>query len=290
MLTQQTITLAGFDKLSIKADAYGDPSHQYVVFLHGGGQTRHSWGDACLCLAGQGMYAITMDLRGHGDSDWSQSASYSLQYFVEDLYRVLAQLPPSENGQLPILVGASLGGLTSLMAVGNATHNIASGLVLVDVVPELNQEGKEKILAFMRANPDGFASLEAAADAVAEYLPHRPRPNDISGLQKNLRLEKDGRFYWHWDPEVMLRDQDFHDKAFEAQLIHAARKIQIPTLLVRGMLSEVVDDKGVESFRETIPDSEVVNVGGAGHMVAGDRNNAFNQAVLAFIERLTCRS
>ncbi|EEF27347.1 valacyclovir hydrolase, putative [Ricinus communis] len=144
-----------------------------------------------------------------------------------------------------------------------------------------------KIGGFMSANPDGFTSIEAAADAVSAYMPHRPRPKDVSGLKKNLRF-RDGRYYWHWDPKFISGDN--HPKDYSPQqareLMEAvARNISIPTLLVKGSLSEIVDEAGVEEFRQVIPAAEVVDVQGAGHMVAGDKNNAFDNAVLEFLQR-----
>ena len=55
----------------------------------------------------------------------------------------------------------------------------------------------------MRGKPEGFASVEEAADAVSQYLPDRPRPKDVSGLRRNLRPGPDGRLHWHWDPKFL---------------------------------------------------------------------------------------
>ena len=78
-------------------------------------------------------------------------------------------------------MGASLGGIASLLAEGEAeasgVGNVFSALVLVDITPRVDQEGVAKVLGFMRAHAaEGFATVDEAAQAVAEYLPHRPRP------------------------------------------------------------------------------------------------------------------
>jgi pimeloyl-ACP methyl ester carboxylesterase len=148
----------------------------------------------------------------------------------------------------------------------------------------LNPEGAQRIHGFMSANPDGFASVEEAADAVAAYLPHRPRPRDVSGLRKNLRL-RDGRYFWHWDPKFIFREQDIDPLQQQAIMEAAAAHVQIPTLLLKGSLSEIVDDEGVEAFRRILPQGEVVEVDGAGHMIAGDKNSVFDAAVLEFLRR-----
>lgn len=281
-MSGETRTFQGSGGVALTADVHGDPARPAVVFLHGGGQTRHAWGDAAERFATECLYTVTLDLRGHGDSGWAPNGDYAITRFVEDLLSVLEQLPP--NPVLPALVGASLGGVTSLLTVGTTQRPIARALVLVDIVPKINPEGAQRIHGFMSANPDGFATIEEAADAVSAYLPHRPRPKDVSGLKKNLRL-RDGRYYWHWDPKFIFRERDIGPLQSREQMDNAARNVQIPTLLVKGSLSEIVDEQGVEEFRRVLPKGEVVDVQGAGHMVAGDKNNAFDAAVLEFLRR-----
>lgn len=144
-------------------------------------------------------------------------------------------------------------------------------------------------MAFMGSAPDGFASLEDAASAVSAYLSHRPRPADTSGLKRNLRL-RDGRYYWHWDPAFMQMGRDAQAKiSFEGPnaLESAARAVDIPTLLIRGGRSRIVSDAGAREFLELVPHAEFVDIAGAHHMVAGDANDAFNEAVFRFIDKQT---
>ncbi len=111
---------------------------------------------------------------------------YDLSRFARDITAAAEQL-----GQRPTLVGASLGGIAALAAVGR-NPEIASGVVLVDVSPFLQARGARRIRDFMTAQPDGFHSLDEVAAAIAQFLPHRPRPQSLDGLLKNLRL-RDGR-------------------------------------------------------------------------------------------------
>jgi non-heme chloroperoxidase len=276
-IVPQTLQLAGADGVTIAADVAGPAGGAPVVLLHGGGQTRGSWKGAAGALAGRGYRAISLDLRGHGDSDWPTDGDYQLDRFVDDLAAILPTLDAPA-----VLVGASLGGLASLLAVGERRLP-AAALVLVDVTPRIEPTGVGKIRAFMTANPDGFASVDEAADAVAGYLPHRPRPADTSGLRKNLRLREDGRLYWHWDPRFMseVRTMASGGERLEA----AARALAVPTLLIRGGRSEIVTPAGAQAFLDLAPHAEFVDVTDADHMVAGDANDVFNAAVIDFIER-----
>ena len=282
----QTVTFSAFgDVDQVTADIYGDPANPAVIFLHGGGQTRHAWDDSAARFGQEGYFVINLDLRGHGDSGWSPSASYEIPHFVEDLKKVLEQLPRvRKNQQLPFIVGASMGGITGMVAIGTSEIELARAIVLVDIVPRINPEGADKIRDFMQAHPEGFASLDEASDVVAEYLSHRPRPANSSGLARNLRLREDGRYYWHWDPGFVNRESDASIDNLQKIMDDAAKNVRIPTLLVRGSQSEIVDDEGVEEFLKVLPHGEIVDVKGARHMVAGDKNSAFQHAVLQFLK------
>ncbi|HKQ84087.1 MAG TPA: alpha/beta hydrolase [Steroidobacteraceae bacterium] len=271
---------SAFNGVTLAADVAGDPESPPVVLMHGGGQTRHSWGTAADALARRGHHVISLDLRGHGDSDWAPDCDYSLGAFSSDLHCVLRTLR-----RAPAIVGASLGGLTGLLAVGESEQPIASALILVDIVPKVDMEGAARIHGFMTSHPEGFATVEDAAAAVAEYLPHRPRPKDVSGLRKNLRAGADGRLYWHWDPKFMSLSSTNPQEAI-ARINRAAQRVRIPTLLIRGEHSEIVSDEGVDAFKAMIPHAEYVDVKGARHMVAGDENSAFNGALLDFLRRV----
>jgi pimeloyl-ACP methyl ester carboxylesterase len=254
----------------------GDP----VVLLHGGGQTRHSWGRTARRVVGLGRAAIALDARGHGDSAWDPDGDYSLEAFVADVTGVLGEL-----GRPAVLVGASLGGITSLCVAGEHPE-LVSGLVLVDVVVKVEPEGVKRITDFMTSAPDGYESLDAVADAIAAYNPNRPRRKNVDGLRKNVRMWDDGRWHWHWDPAFMHIDNEPQRGFDQKRLAAAAREIACPTLIVRGGESDVLSDDGIEDMVSLIPHARVVEVAGAGHMVAGDDNDVFGNALQGFLEEI----
>jgi non-heme chloroperoxidase len=264
--------------LQLAGDAWGDPTGPLVVLQHGGGQTRHAWKGTGETLARAGYRAVALDARGHGDSEWATDGDYTQDAQVEDLVAVLDQL----DGGRPVLVGASMGGGTSLVAVGEG-HVDAAALVLVDIAPRLEAEGAAKIGAFMGQGADGFATLDEVADAIAAYQPHRPRPRQLDGLAKNVRLGADGRYHWHWDPAFRARTRDLEER--HKRLEACARNLELPTLLVRGGLSDILTEEGAEEFLRLCPGAEYVNIPGAAHMVAGDRNDVFGDAVVDFLLR-----
>lgn len=281
----EQFSTTGLGGVRIVADRQGDPRARAVVFLHGGGQTRRSWGRAAAAVARRGWQAITIDLRGHGESDWSSEGDYRVVSFAKDVEEVLRGLPPH-----PVLVGASLGGFTSMLLAGKLSPGIAGAVVLVDIVPDMEQSGATRIHNFMSDRVEsGFASLEEVADAIAEYNPHRPRPTDLEGLTTNLRRRGD-RWYWHWDPQFISGTATFPpfevtdaDRMYTA--VEAILRDGVPMLLIRGQMSDLVSQERADEFLARFPQVEFTDVRGAGHMVAGDRNDIFADAVLDFLSR-----
>jgi pimeloyl-ACP methyl ester carboxylesterase len=283
-------TFLGAAGNKLAADVYGEEGTP-VLLLHGGGQTRHAWRKTAEAIARTGRTAYALDQRGHGDSEWAENGAYAFADFAADL-RVVANELAKRAGQRPIVIGASLGGIAALLAEGAAERDsgkVFSALVLVDITPRVDPSGVDKVHGFMRAHSrEGFASIADAADAVSQYLPHRPRPPSHEGLKKNLRLSPDGRWRWHWDPRFMDGPRTVaHDRgALEASMIDAAKKLKIPALLVRGSSSELVQEAHAKEFLELVPHAEFADVSGARHMVAGDRNDSFSAAILSFLARL----
>ncbi len=269
------------DGLRLAADRWGQGG-RVVLLFHGGGQTRHAWGGAAERLAKSGWCAYTIDQRGHGESDWSPGGRYAIDHFAQDLRDCCAAFETP-----PPVVGASLGGISALLGQGESEKTVLSALVLVDITPRVERAGVERIISFMAARAEtGFADLEECADYVASYLPHRKRPKDTSGLLKNLRLREDGRYYWHWDPRFVTdADKRMEDRDPD-RMIAAARNIKCPTLLVRGGSSDLVSEEAAREFLAIAPQAEYVDVSGAGHMVAGDKNDAFADGVLAFLDKV----
>jgi pimeloyl-ACP methyl ester carboxylesterase len=266
------------DGIELVADVAGDTDAPCAVLMHGGGQTRFSWQGAMQELVEAGYRCINFDARGHGESGWAGSGGYGLKRHARDL----AQIVASVSGPLA-LVGASLGGATALRAMADGMRPAA--VVLVDIVPRPDLTGVQRIRDFMLGNPDGFRSVEEAADAIAAYNPHRPRPADLTGLMRNLRAGEDGRLRWHWDPAFLGREIPLELAELEATIEGARAAGEVPILLIRGMQSDVVGERGLAELKAALPRLELYEVPEAGHMVAGDRNDAFNRGMLAFLRR-----
>ena len=270
------------DGLTLLGEARGDPDDPPVLLVHGGGQTRHSWGDTAAVVAARGWYAIAYDQRGHGRSDRSPAAEYGIGHFAADLADVMGSLA------LPaIVVGASLGGLAGLLVDGQVAPGAMRALVLVDITPRQESAGVDRIVGFMLERAEeGFATLDEVADSIAAYQPHRERPVNLDGLRKNLRLGEDGRWRWHWDPMLFNAETGLSSARVADQFLTAARGLDLPVLLIRGKLSDLVSTETAQEFLDLVPHAQFADVSDAGHMVAGDRNDLFTDAVVGFLDQL----
>lgn len=279
----ETVEFRGANDLALVADEWNrdvasGSERPTILMLHGGGQNRHSWKNTGQVLADDGFHVVVLDSRGHGDSERAPNAEYSLEILCADVLKVLDSI-----GRPVVLIGASMGGLTGILAADEAGPENVTKLVLVDVVPRFEKGGSARIRDFMFNHVHGFESLEEAADAVAAYLPHRTRPRSPEGLKKNLR-HRDGRWYWHWDPAFLTKPQDDPFMRID-RLEQAAIDLTIPILLIRGKLSDVVSVEAVDGFLQKVPNAEFVELAGAGHTAAGDDNDAFTEAVVQFVKR-----
>jgi pimeloyl-ACP methyl ester carboxylesterase len=273
----------GAGDIVLAADAFGRGDDPCIILLPGGGQTRFAWRRSAEVFAQSGYYVLSFDLRGHGESGWATDGDYSIDAFAGDVVCIARQAPVGA-----VFVGASIGGIAALIAAGESPAPFARALVLIDVVPQMSEASLDRIRAFMSAGTRGFAHLEEAAALVRAYLPHRP-PRSALALRNNLRTGKGARLYWHWDPAFHAGSKQRAEAGMLRRMEAATRGIGVPALLVCGERSEVVDEQAIAHLLRLLPHAKSVRVADAGHMVAGDRNDAFGAAVLDFLTELPGR-
>jgi pimeloyl-ACP methyl ester carboxylesterase len=276
----QRIEFVGAEGQRLAADALGAATAMPVLLAHGGGQTRLTWRRTQERLAAAGLRAIAIDLRGHGESQWAQSGHYRLEDFADDLLCVAQSL-----GTPPVLVGASLGGLSGLIAEGEIRPGSFASLTLVDIAPNMEPAGVARVMGFMAAHIEaGFASAEEAAAVVDDYRPRDGRRTTAERIAPYLREGPDGRWRWHWDPRFITSVMSSRGEARIERLADAARRLACPVHLIRGGSSDLVSPQGAAAFLDLVPHAQFTDIAGAGHMVVGDRNDAFADAILAFLQ------
>lgn len=277
----EILSFVGHDGLALKAAASGPADGAPVLLVHGGGQTRRAWRRAAEAIAAEGYRAIALDLRGHGESTWCDSGNYTLGHFARDIVAVTGQI----KGRLHY-VGASLGGLSGLLAEGDINPGGFASLTLVDITPNMSPDGVARITGFMAQHMEaGFASPEHAADVIAAYTPNREKRGPSDSLKHYLRLGVDGRYRWHWDP-AFITGMDADTTGATDQLETAARALRLPVHLVRGQSSDLVSPEAAQGFIKLVPHARYDDIAGTGHMVVGDRNDVFCDVILGFLKEL----
>ncbi len=254
-----------------------------VLCLHGGGQTAYMYEEVGAAL-GHRYHVLAPDLPNHGDSD-SLVDGFGPMGIAETIPPLL-----DEFGMVRVaLVGASLGGLTSIV-FGDVHPDRVAAIALIDVGHKLEPEGVRKIVDFMRAH-ESFASLDEAATEIAKYLPQRKSVRPAS-LTRNLRQRNDGRWEWKHGMGRRFREapQEEHPAdnldTFLAGVDDAAGRLQCPVLVLRGDASDVLSKQGAEEVAALIPDARLETVEKAGHLAAGDNPHSTVGLVSTFLDGL----
>ncbi|WP_277188581.1 alpha/beta fold hydrolase [Caballeronia sp. BR00000012568055] len=253
--------LRSADGVLLAGDSWGDPKGIPVILLHGAGQTRHSWSATGRMLGEAGFFAVSFDARGHGDSGWPADANYSQVAMVRDLESIA-----SSFGMVrPVLVGAATGGATSLLAVGEGYVD-ARVLILVNIAPQTEAAGVARIQSSLRR----CFGQDEARDRAAH-----------SETARILRLDDKQHHRWRWDPHFVAWPRDMGRR--RQRLCASARKLTLPTLLMRGEYSDVVSETGVAEFLRLCPHADYVTLPNVGHANAFEGNDVFCEEAVRYI-------
>jgi pimeloyl-ACP methyl ester carboxylesterase len=283
-LPVQSKTLVGSGGLALAATTFPTSSSlqasDTLLFTHGFGQIRGAWQRSGLALATEGHAGLSYDARGHGESARNPATlPYTGEQFADDLIIVAG-----EQTRPPVLVGASMGGLFGMIAEAR-WPGLFRAMILVDITPRWEEAGLQRILGFITAFPQGFDSLDHAADIIAAYLPHRRARKSAEELRELLREGDDGRWRWHWDARLvddLVRDCAQH----QDDIAEAARALRCPVLLISGGRSDLVSARTVEEFQALVPHAQHAHLPQATHMLAGDDNDTFTATVLEYLAGL----
>ncbi|MFI6051069.1 alpha/beta fold hydrolase [Streptomyces violascens] len=242
-----------------------------VLLLHGGGLTARTWDFVCLGLRGAARL-VALDLRGHGDSDWSDD--YRIAAMADDVVAAADHL----GFDRVRLVGMSLGGVVAAH-VADAYPGRVERLALIDVAPGVDFAGTRRMRAFM-AGLRPVAELDTVVDAAIQVSPRADRASVAYRMSTLFRRAPNG----DWVPKGDPRPPDFPAILAAIERL-AAQLTGLPVLLVRGGHSRVLSQSTAERLVECLPDGELVVVPDAGHNVQEDNPAALIAALRAFLTR-----
>ena len=251
------------DGRTVSALKWGSAEPQ-MVFVHGGSQNAHTWDTVLLDL---GVPALAIDLPGHGHSSWRDDAMYSPHSMAVDIAEVIALHAASAK----IVVGMSLGGLTSLALAGHAPH-LVQELVLVDITPGVNGDKAKAILDFVNG-PQAFASFNDLLKRTIEHNPTRTIESLRRGILHNAKQLDDGSWQWRYDRRSHIRSENTEPISGDAlgKLWDLIGTLNCPLTLLRGGTSPVVDDADVAELKRRQGRADVLVIDGAGHSIQGDK-------------------
>ena len=246
-----------------------------LVLMHGAFQTAHSWDFTALALRDR-FHVRALDARGHGDSDWAPDGDYSHDAMQQDLDAIFSALGLDRF----ILIGLSMGGRNAMLYAARRPETVER-LVVVDIGPETQQQGRQNIARFVAGAREG--PFEEFLERAHQYNPRRPLEQLRGSLLNNLRELPNGN--WTWKYDARMRDRFQNTPARAEELEAAIPAIRCPTLVVRGEQSDVLSAGAAERLQQMIPASRLVSIPRAGHLVPGDNPVDFIRAVREFLEQ-----
>lgn len=263
--------------LKLRYQEWGNPSGPVILMLHGFGVSGHMFDEFAERM--QEKYRlISLDQRGHGDSDWAPDGDYSREAFVRDVERFREELGLDRF----ILVGHSMGGLNAVSYTNSYPQRVRA-LVLVDVGPEAAKDGVDNIMRFTRG-PDEL-DFDEFVELAHRFNQRRTLENIRERMRHRLRQLENGKWTWKFDKRFREENNGLRigSELTNDQTWGLFRGVSVPTLLIRGAESDVlsaeVADRAVREMQRT----RLTVVPGAGHSVPGDNPDAFTNAVREFL-------
>jgi pimeloyl-ACP methyl ester carboxylesterase len=264
------------DGLRLHYTEWGNPTGQAVVMLHGLNVQCHTW-DPIIRDLGPDYHVIAMDMRGHGESDWSH-AGYRVRSMAGDVHALISQL-----GLGPVdLVGHSAGVRVAIAVAGERPETVRR-LALSDAGPANSPSGAVAMRDFIQAttNLRGFRS---AAEAREFYLSFHPEwREDFIDLHVEHQLRRNwaGKLVPKADPDIqwITGSVSLPDVAY---LWEMSTLLTMPTKLLVGRTSNVLDEAVVTAMLDAMPNA-TVDWFDTGHYVPREAPEQFTRTLATFL-------
>lgn len=253
---------------------WGNPEQPHMLLLHSGAQSAHSWDFFSLAMRDH-FHIVALDQRGHGDSDWSDAGDYDTSFHVADIHAFTDAIGYDRF----TLMGLSMGGRNAYSFAAEHPEKVER-LIVVDVGPDVKAEGQAYIREFLEGT-ETFESFDWLVERVKRFNPRRPENQIRGSLLNNLKQLDDGTWTWKHDRRRGIR-RDRGGEMNEAAWA-ALAAVQAPTLVVRGAESYILSEQTANKMLATVPNSQLVEVPNAGHLVQGDNPVGFEKVVRAFL-------
>ena len=248
-----------------------------IVLLHGNSANAWWWEPVAREMPAK-VRLVAFDQRGHGDSEWVRPAAYQPSDYARDLARALVDLV--RDGEKPIVVGHSMGGLSTL-AFAAHHRSLARAVVVIDAAVT-SSRGRDRFLRRLKSLPMVTYPDLATARERYRLMPnegHIPARTLHVIAEKSLARTADGRWTLKFD-----RESFFGGDGINA--MEVIRQIRLPTLLLRAEMSRIMTAEAAASAREANHMVELVTIPAAHHHVLLEKPDAVATAVREFIARV----
>jgi pimeloyl-ACP methyl ester carboxylesterase len=270
--TERTLKVNG---LSLHYLDWGPPEAPPVVLLHGITGHARVWDHLAERLV-PGRRVLVLDQRGHGDSDPAPDDDYRVATMADDLAAFAGSLGLDRFA----LLGHSMGGRVALQyAAGHAAR--LERLVVVDIGPDINLAGLQRVRDMMANAPERIESEDWAVEYVRRANPAQDLDLLRHRVRHGLRRTPDGELTWKYAKG--LRDMMRAGRRDTVYLWEPLPHIPCPTLIVRGADSDILSPEVAKKMTGRLPDGRLVEIPGAGHTVPADRPDDFVRHVRAFL-------
>ena len=286
LLHEPTAHQLSSHRLKLNYWDYGSNGKPLVVLVHGGLDHARSWDwVAARLLDDYHVYAL--DLRGHGDSEWSPGAIYSVAEHVLDLAALCDIL-----GDAPLtLIGHSLGGVISLTYTGTFPDRVKQVVAIEgmgpppthhsqkDPYPDRMRRWIDQVRDIERRAPRAYTDIDVAVARMREANPHLSQDVAHHLTVHGLKQRADGSYVWKFDPFVRGWPPYGFDTSQARTLFE---RIECPVLLFRGMDSWSSDPEK-DGRAKALKNYRLINVPKAGHWLHHDQLESFVKETKEFL-------
>ena len=256
---------------------WGNPGKPSLVMIHGLRGHAHSWDDVSTAVC-QDFHVLALDQRGRGETDWAEDGDYSTDAYVADVDAFCRVLGMDRF----ILMGHSMGGRNSMTFAGKYPNRLEK-LIIVDMGPETDPRGGKRITQEIIDVPEEFDTFEA----VVEYMLKQNRFASESVIRRRLQYATkelpNGKIGWRYDLAIREARRNPVPTPPQADLWPVLTRIPCPTLVVRGMETDLLTADVAQRMARELPKGQLVEIPKAGHMVFEDNPEDFITAVRKFL-------
>lgn len=262
-------------KLHVTQLKRGSPT---CIFVHGLGEGAFVWENLCNSISSD-CSIITIDLRGHGESDWDPQAKYSSESYLTDVGNIIEALKLDDI----LLIGHSLGGNLSI-AITKRLTELVNGLIIIDSSPSISGYMNEYMLREFQQEHKGYSSVESYFKIIHEKRPLPTERTLRQFAQGALRKADDGLYYLKRDPA--LGSDENWEVGDTVNIWTELDRISCPVLLLRGAGSAVLQKPEAERLAREFRSCDYLNIPMSGHSIMLDNPDDLAKHVNHFISKI----